>query len=296
MRSWCQSGGELPPRAALLTCDDGLLNNLTEMVPILQEEGLKCLFFVTGGSLLDHRTMLWYQDLQLLFLRAPAGRFSFACDGIEISEVLAERGQRQALWWSAVKRLSQVDAERRERFLRSACAYFGIEESLPFYLRTYAEAQRHFCLLTRSELMQLAAAGMTIGAHTLTHPLLAQLPPELAFTEIAESRARLESALGAQIWALAYPFGDVGSVTPEVVAMAKQAKFEAAFMNIGGGLGSRLSLHAFPRVHVSAGMSLAEFEAHVCGFYELLQRGLRRTPTLPDLDTSSGAPPNLRVA
>jgi len=296
MRSWCQSGGELPPRAALLTCDDGLLNNLTEMVPILQEEGLKCLFFVTGGSALEHRTMLWYQDLQLLFLRAPEGSFALACDGIEISGVLAAPEQRQDLWWRAVKRLSQVDAERRERFLRTAYAYFGIEESMPFYLRTYAGTQRHFCVLTRSELLQLAAAGMTIGAHTLTHPILAQQAPELAWTEIAESRARLESALRTQIWALAYPFGDVGSVTPEVVAMAKQAKFEAAFMNIGGGLGSRLSLHAIPRVHVSAGMSLAEFEAHVCGFYESLQRGLRRTPTPPDLDTSPDAPPNLRVA
>jgi peptidoglycan/xylan/chitin deacetylase (PgdA/CDA1 family) len=296
MHFWCQSGGGLPPRAVLLTCDDGLLNNLTEMVPILQEEGLKCLFFVTGGSTLDHRSMLWYHDLQLLFLRAPAGSFALTGDGIEISGVLAERDQRQALWWSAVKRLSQVDAETRKSFLRTAYAHFGIEESLPFYLRTYAEAQRHFCLLTRSELQQLAATGMTIGAHTLTHPLLAQLPPDLAWTEIAESRARLESALGTQVWAFAYPFGNVGSVTPEVVAMAKQAKFEAAFMNIGGGLGSRLSLHAIPRVHVSAGMSLAEFEAHVCGFYELLQRGLRRTPTLPDLDTSPDVPPNLRVA
>jgi peptidoglycan/xylan/chitin deacetylase (PgdA/CDA1 family) len=240
--------------------------------------------------------MLWYHDLQLLFLRAPEGRFSLAGDGIEISGALTEREQRQALWWSAVKRLSQVDGETRERFLRMAYAYFGIEESLPFYLRTYAEAQRHFCLLTRSELLRLAAAGMTIGAHTLTHPILAQAPPELAWTEIVESRAGLETALGTQIWALAYPFGDVGSVTPEVVAMAKQAKFEAAFMNIGGGLGPRLPLHAIPRVHVSAGMSLAEFEAHVCGFYELLQRGLRRTPSLPDLDTSPGPPASLRVA
>lgn len=296
MRSWCQRGGDLPPRAALLTCDDGLLNNLTEMLPILQEEGLKCLFFVTGGSALDHRTMLWYQDLQLLFLRAPEGSFVLAGDGIEISGVLTEREQRRALWWGAVKQLSQIDAEARERFLRTAYAYFGIEESLPLYLRTYAGAERHFCLMTRSELLQLAAAGMTIGAHTLSHPILAQLPPEPAWTEIAQGRSGLESMLGSQVWALAYPFGDVASVTPEVVAMAKRAEFEVAFVNIGGGLGSRLPLHAIPRVHVNAGMSLAEFEAHVCGFYESLQRGLRRTPSLPDLDPGPGKPTSLRAA
>lgn len=298
MRSWCQSGGELPPRAALLTCDDGFLNNLTEMVPVLQDEGLRCLFFVTGASAGDQRTMLWYEELQLLFLRAPAGSFKLCCEGVEIGGVLGDREQRRALWWNAVKRLSQIDAESRERFLREAHAYFGIGESLQFYLDTYAETQRHFCLLTHSELKKLAAAGMTIGAHTLTHPILSQLPPELAWSEIAESRTRLESVLDRQIWAFAYPFGDAASVTPRVVAMTKQAGFDAAFLNIGGGLGSSFPLHAIPRVHVNAGMSLAEFEAHVSGFYESLQRGFRRAPqpSMPGLEVVRDPSPNLRPA
>ncbi len=278
MHSWCLNGGQLPPRAALLTCDDGFLNNLTEMLPILQDEGLRCLFFVTGASVGDERTMLWYEELLLAFMRAPAGNFTISSDNIEISGVLGEREQRRALWWKAVKRLSQVDAETRDRFLRQAHSYFALEESLKFFLATYPETRRHFCLLTRTELRALAASGMTIGAHTLTHPVLAQLPPELAWTEIAESRTRLESALGRKIWAFAYPFGDAGSVTPRVVAMTKQAGFDAAFMNIGGGLGASLPLHAIPRVHVNAGMSLAEFEAHVSGFYESIQRVVRRNP------------------
>src|ERR1700722_2067292 len=130
---------------------------------------------------------------------------------------------------------------------------------------------------------------MTIGAHTLTHPVLSQLPPELAWSEIAESRARLESALGREVWAFAYPFGDAGSVTPRVVAMTKQAGFDAAFMNMGGGLGSSLPLHAIPRVHVNAGMSLSEFEAHVSGFYETLQRRVRGSPQtgVPGLEAVS---------
>jgi peptidoglycan/xylan/chitin deacetylase (PgdA/CDA1 family) len=302
MHGWSQNGGELPPRAALLTCDDGFLNNLTEMVPILQDEGLRCLFFVTGASVGDRRTMLWYEELLLAFMRAPAGNFKISSEtssnAIEISGVLGEREQRRALWWTAVKRLSQVDAETRERFLREVHAYFGLEESLQFFLNTYPETQRHFCLLTRTELQQLAASGMTIGAHTLTHPILAQLPPELAWTEIAESRARLESALGKEIWAFAYPFGDAASVTARVLAMTKQIGFDAAFMNVGGGLGASLPLRAIPRVHVNAGMSLAEFEAHISGFYESIQRIVRRTPrpAAQGLDVVREPAPDLRPA
>src|SRR5690349_3465613 len=43
---WCEAAQDLPPRAVLLTCDDDLRNTLTDMVPVLQEHGLSCLFFV----------------------------------------------------------------------------------------------------------------------------------------------------------------------------------------------------------------------------------------------------------
>ena len=54
--------------------------------------------------------------------------------------------------------------------------------------------------------------------------------------------------------------------------MAEQAGFQAAFLNFGGGLGTDLPPYALPRMHVTAGMSLGEFEAHVSGFYARLQR------------------------
>ena len=46
---WIVEGRELPARSLLITCDDGLLNTLTEMVPILRSEELSCLFFVLGS-------------------------------------------------------------------------------------------------------------------------------------------------------------------------------------------------------------------------------------------------------
>jgi len=287
--SWCRSERELPPRAALLTCDDGFLSNLTEMLPVLQDEGLRCLFFVTGASVAEERTMLWHEELLLLFLRARAGSFRICGEGFEIGGVLGAREQRRVLWWNSVKRLSQIDAESRRSFLLAAHVHFGLERTLDFYLASYAESLRHFCLMTRTELKQLDAAGMTVGAHTLSHPVLSQMLPELAWTEITQSRAQLEAALGKPIWAFAYPFGDAGSVTPRVAAMAKQAGFDAAFMNIGGGLGAQLPPHAIPRVHVNAGMTLSEFEAHVSGFYEALHRRARRSlqPEVPGLEAVS---------
>jgi peptidoglycan/xylan/chitin deacetylase (PgdA/CDA1 family) len=153
--------------------------------------------------------------------------------------------------------------------------------------------------MTSGELRQLAAAGMTIGAHTMTHPILSQMPPGLAWQEIVNCKMRLESILRKEIWAFAYPFGDPASVTPSVLTMARRAGFEMSFLNVGGGLGARLPLHAIPRIHVSAGMTLAEFEAHVSGFYELLRHIFNPTPgdisAVPDSVPAVQIPSSPRV-
>jgi peptidoglycan/xylan/chitin deacetylase (PgdA/CDA1 family) len=273
--AWRQGRETLPKRAVLITCDDGLLNCLTEMLPVLQQESVKCLFFVTGASAGELRSMLWYEELFLLLLRAPDGPFSISAEGIEIQEELGSRNERRALWWNLVKKFSQLDAEHRSVFSATLRARFRFNAEKN--LDNESASCRRYGLLTSTELRQLAAAGMSIGAHSMSHPMLSQMPRELAFEEISKSRLQLESALGQKIWAFAYPFGGAQSVTPEVIAMTQKAGYSASFLNFGGGLGSSLPPYALPRIHVTADMSLAELDAHVSGFYMRLQRRTGRS-------------------
>jgi peptidoglycan/xylan/chitin deacetylase (PgdA/CDA1 family) len=274
--AWRHGTFKLPPRAVLLTCDDGLLNNLTDMLPVLREENARCLFFVTGASAAEARSTLWYEDLFLLFLRAPAGKFEVSPGGVEICAELSSREQRRAIWWDAVKRLSQIDAQSRRAFVRTAGEQLG-ENLTQNIANAGSSSCRRFGLMTLPELRSLADAGMTIGAHTLSHPMLSQMPAELADVEITECKKKLEAALQKPIWAFAYPFGDPASVTPQVLALAKEAGYSAAFLNYGGGLGSELPPWALPRIHVTSEMTLAELEAHVSGFHARLQHRVGRS-------------------
>jgi peptidoglycan/xylan/chitin deacetylase (PgdA/CDA1 family) len=269
---WSEKRFVFPPRAVLLTCDDGLANNLTEMLPVLEEEGVRCLFFVTGASTSDGPATLWYEELFLLLLYAPTGAFRVSAADIEISGVLDGQDQRRALWWNSVKQLSRFSAENRREFLAAARVHLGTATFETRFSSGHRRSERRFRLLKRSELKQLESSGMTIGAHSMSHPLLSHSPPELARAEISESRACLEAVLGKRVWAFAYPFGDPQSVTPEVLTMAKEAGYAVAFLNYGGGLGSDLPPYEIPRTHVTASMGLGELEAHVAGFYSSLQR------------------------
>lgn len=62
-------------------------------------------------------------------------------------------------------------------------------------------------LMSAAELKEMAAAGITIGSHTRTHPRLPELDPEQKQDEIRGSRTRLEDLLGRRVDHFAYPYG-----------------------------------------------------------------------------------------
>ncbi len=80
----------------------------------------------------------------------------------------------------------------------------------------------------------LLAAGLAIGSHTATHPVLSRLPAEAQRHELAESRTRLEHALGHPVRALAYPVGSRDAFTDETRRLARETGYEAAFSFYGG--------------------------------------------------------------
>jgi peptidoglycan/xylan/chitin deacetylase (PgdA/CDA1 family) len=270
---WCETRHELPPRSVLLTCDDGLQNSLCDMLPILQEAGLTCLFFVTGASLAETPTMLWYEELFLMFLAGPE---TFTLELIETGphQDISRRGKR-ALWWELVRKLSRYEPNRRKALMEGIKMQLGLGEHWDAEYREDPAGRRRFLVLNQPELQQLVAAGMCIGAHTKSHPMLSQSSPDVAWNEISESKHLLEQALEQRIWALAYPFGDALSVTSREIQMAERAGFQCALLNVGGGFETQTPKFALPRTHITAGMNLAEFEAHISGFHRSLRELFR---------------------
>ena len=178
-RAWVEQGRRPLARSVLLTCDDGLLNALTEMVPILRSEGVSCLFFVTSSSCSDHPGMLWYEELYLLMRNRPLT----ATDLQLVDEEAAKSHSResfQAQWWNTVKRASRLDAGTRAEWVDRVRNHCGsVQQSLP---------ERRWRLMNIAELKQLTEQGMSIGAHTRTHPILSLCSVDEARREILESR------------------------------------------------------------------------------------------------------------
>jgi peptidoglycan/xylan/chitin deacetylase (PgdA/CDA1 family) len=77
---------------------------------------------------------------------------------------------------------------------------------------------------------------MQIGAHTVSHPILARLTDEQAREEIGNSKRFLEQLLGERITVFAYPNGKPGEdYLPQSVEVVRSLGFDAAVSTQWGG-------------------------------------------------------------
>lgn len=261
----------LPPKTILLTCDDGLLNNVTDMLPVLKSEGLSCLFFLSGMSLKSKAPLLWHEEVYLLLKAGQGRRIRIPLLG-KGSFLLANKVTLRKLCKLLIDALSRYDYPKREDLIEKLRDGIGLPED---WRRTHfckEDMRRRFQLLSLQEVKALIEEGMTVGSHTCTHPVLSRLGNESVRKEIEESRRLFEKTLGISVWALAYPFGDESSITQREAQYAQRAGYTCAMVNFGSLYATdRDNRFLIPRIHITSEMTSAEVEAYVSGFHSTLK-------------------------
>ena len=216
--------GELPPRAMAITFDDGYADNHDVALPLLQKHGMSATFFIASGFLNGGR--MWndtiieamrFTPLREMDLRG-IGDSPLGCLPIQSIE------QRRAAAMHLIRTVKHLRPEARLRAVeviadRAECA-------LPTDL-----------MLSTAKLKSLRSAGMDIGAHTVSHPILASLDTTAARREIEAGRSELEAMLGERIAIFAYPNGKPQQdYTPRCVGLVKELGFEAAVTTAPGAM------------------------------------------------------------
>jgi peptidoglycan/xylan/chitin deacetylase (PgdA/CDA1 family) len=119
------------------------------------------------------------------------------------------------------------------------------------------------------QVTELRDAGMDIGAHTHSHPNLADLSTQAASFELARSKGLLEDRLGQQIMSLAYPFGvPHRNFSQQTMRLAREIGYERAAAILYRNLRSFDHPMAIPRLAVT-GDSIAMLKAKIQGKLDL---------------------------
>jgi peptidoglycan/xylan/chitin deacetylase (PgdA/CDA1 family) len=104
-------------------------------------------------------------------------------------------------------------------------------------------------MLTTAQVRGLRDAGVEIGAHTATHPILTRLDAAAARDDMAQGKETLEGILKEPVRLFAYPNGRPGQdYDARHAAMARDLGFSAAVSTAWGAAHHGCDLFQVPRV------------------------------------------------
>ena len=205
--------GSLPANAACITFDDGYADNATTAAPILSDLRLTATFFVSTGFLDGGR--MWNDTVIESVRQCRGGVLELSAVGCGTWPCTDDvsRGAAIAGLLGQLKYLPQAERQRKVDAIAEAA---GLDD-------------RSHLMMTRQQLRELRRHGMSVGAHTVTHPILTKLPLDEARNEIADGRRDLEETLGERVKVFAYPNGKpVRDYDESHVTMVRELGFDAA--------------------------------------------------------------------
>jgi peptidoglycan/xylan/chitin deacetylase (PgdA/CDA1 family) len=242
---------QLPERSLVITIDDAH-SDVLEMIDIFRAFELPIAIFVcVGWSALASKPE---EDTSIA--RVAAALELYNGDPIELDsqegglKLRVKSGQRH-------KAINQLIAQR------VAWAPQADKILKVLWPAALGNSKRTCC--TWAELSDLQRSGVEIGAHTITHPRLAEVPrPRLKF-EIDEAHHILVKKFGT-CEAFAYPFGTVGSYSNETSHVLAEAGYKSAFLTHADFASYQTDPYKMPRIVLpDRSISLLEFRARVSG-------------------------------
>lgn len=227
--------GRLPDRAAVITFDDGYADNHDVALPILQRHGISATFYIASGFLDGGR--MWNDTIIESVRRTMHTELDLSALGLDSIGRLPLAGLDQ--------RRTAIDR------LLGSIKYLPIAERLVL-VQAVADAAGvkppDDLMMSSDQLLAMHRAGMCIGAHTLSHPILATLPEAEAYAEINGSRQALQAILGAPVRHFAYPNGVPGrDFHDDTARLVAELGFDSAVTTARGAARQGADPYRLPR-------------------------------------------------
>jgi len=218
-----KSGEDKNTKYALITFDDGYIDNYSEAFPLLKKHNIPATFYV-ATDFVSSNLIPWWDEIAFL-LRNSQGEsyqlpnhqqiFHLTPDTLEsvINRIIYE-----------AKRLVDVTVldvlkDVRKTFPRAVALF---------------QDTNHELFMNWQQLNEMSLNGMMIGSHTLSHQVLSQLSEDDQKQELGESKHIIEHHLNQATESVVYPVGRMHCYTEETCKFAELAGYHFAFNNEPG--------------------------------------------------------------
>lgn len=177
-----------------LTFDDGLSNFYNIVAPILEEKKIPTTVFI-NTDFVDNKELFYRYKASLLIQR-----YEKSCLEVKEKYYVFFGGKKE------VKKLLLKINYNNQSMLDELALIVGLS------FEDFLKKEKPY--LTTVQIKDLIKRGFTIGAHSINHPLYADISLKEQITQTKESLVWLQQNLNLKYNAFAFPFNDLG-VTKE---------------------------------------------------------------------------------
>ena len=211
-------GRGLPPRAVLVTFDDGYASAMEWAAPLCGKFGVPAVFFLNAAFLDNHQLA---PDSLVCFVANVLGMESINAAARVVKGADSPKLKCMAEVFSRF--FPAISLAERKVFLDALADLARINAQ-----QLAEEAQLY---LTRKQLCELASLGFEIGNHTYTHARCRSLTAENLAGEVDRNKAELEAVSGKKVRSFSVPYGSSEDLTSDLVGHLKLSGHEVAFLS-----------------------------------------------------------------
>jgi peptidoglycan/xylan/chitin deacetylase (PgdA/CDA1 family) len=248
---WLDGQKELPSYAALITFDDGYLDNYTFAYPILRDHNFPAVIFLTTEHIGTDIPFYW-DMAAYCFHHTKRDQITFPGGTTETWSNQEQLDQVSKKWIELMKTLPQAEKTVYVQRLPEA-----LNVSIPggFFKKL---------MMNWDQVREMHKGGIEFGAHTMHHPILTRISLEEVRAEVEGSKSRIEKELGHPALSFAYPNGQSSDLNDKIEGLVADSGIRAAFTLLNGP--SSLSEVkrdplAIRRIFISYKHSLPEYAA-----------------------------------
>ncbi len=250
---WLHGKKQLPPYAALITFDDGYLDNYKYAYPILRKHNFSAIIFLTTNHIENDIPFYW-DLIAYCFYNSKINHIEFP-DGSR--REWKSRAEAEQVSGKLIESLKGLTEDEKRAWVARVPEMLGVTIPAGFFRNL---------MVSWDQVREMSQNGMEFGGHTMNHPILTRIPLERAKQEIEGSKERVEKELGKKVVGFAYPNGLTNDFNRDIQKITEEAGCGVAFSLLNGpspNVEVRREPFAVRRVFISHKHTLPQFAALV---------------------------------
>jgi peptidoglycan/xylan/chitin deacetylase (PgdA/CDA1 family) len=253
---------KLPTNPIVLTFDDGYKNNYTYAFPLLKKYNIPATIFITTGFI-DRTHYMWPDRLEFIINNAHSKNIDLLWEEAKLKlELGTDKDKMNTIRF--IKNYAKALSEPKKlSFLDKLQEDLGIEYD-------WDKIPSLFLPLTWDEIRKMNENGLiSIGSHTVSHPILSNCTSEQQKKELMLSRLRIGEELGEDCIMFAYPNGEKTDYNKETINILRESKYLGA-VNVVPGYINMKDRDNFQLNRFGAGINLEELGTIITGLSHLV--------------------------